>query len=108
MVNRFVFSEFTYDDLKYLDEFAGPSQYEYGPKNVAEKFRYVQKAIQKYALYAAKAKLPLKFSDPSSVVDTTELLANGEIQYRNAYVLGLANSVISEINFDDVDKNSVD
>lgn len=83
------------------------SQYIYEPKNVAEKFRVIQKVIQKYPLYVQKAKQNPKFSDPLNLIDATEIFANGDIQYKNAFVNGLHNVIFNEIDFDDADKNLV-
>jgi hypothetical protein len=76
-------------------------------KNVAQKIRIILKASQKYQLYVEQAKKNLKFSDPMNLVDATEFLSNGEIEYRNAKIQGLGNTILSEVNVDQIADNVV-
>lgn len=76
-------------------------------KNVAQKIRIILKASQKYQLYVEQAKKNLKFADPMSLVDATEFLSNGEIEYRNAKIQGLGNTILSEVNVDQIADNVV-
>lgn len=77
------------------------------PKNVVNKMITIQKFIQKYPLYAKEAKNTQQFSDSLNLVDTTEFLANGDVQYKNATIQGLGNFILKEVNFDKIDKNLV-
>lgn len=75
--------------------------------NIAEKFRTIQNVIQKYPLYYEKSQKDIKFSDPLNLIDATEFLDNGDIEYKNAIFHGLENSILKEVNFDDISKNMV-
>lgn len=75
--------------------------------NVAEKFRIIQNIIQKYPLYYEKAQKDLRFSDPLNLVDTTEFLENGDIEYKNSIIHGLGDSILKEVNFDEISQNMV-
>lgn len=103
-----MFSEIKYENLKSWDAAVDQeSQYLYEPKNVAEKFRIIQKVIKKYPLYVQEAKQNPKFSDSLNLIDTVEFFANGEIQYNSAFVHGLSDSILNEVNFDEAEKNLV-
>lgn len=67
----------------------------------------IQKFVQKYPLYVKEAKNTQQFFDSLNLVDTTEFLANGDIQYKNATIHGLGDFVLKEVNFDNIDKNLV-
>lgn len=76
-------------------------------KDVAQQIRIILKASQKYRLYVEQAKRNLKFSDPMNLIDATEFLNNGEIEYRNAKIQGLGSAIINEINVEKIGKNKV-
>jgi hypothetical protein len=80
-----------------------------GPKcsNLVTKIRNILKIVQKYPLYTKEAKQTLKFPDQLNLVDTTEFLANGEIEYRNAILHGMENAVLKDVDFKDINKNLV-
>lgn len=103
----FNFSEIKYEDLKSLEDFNLEYQNTNEPKNVANKMITIQKFVQKYPLYAKEAKNTEQFSDSLNLVDTTEFLANGDVQYKNATIHGLGNFILKVVNFDKIDKNLV-
>lgn len=88
-------------------EYTNQAYYNDKSLNITEKFRIIQNIIQKYPLYYEKAQKDLKFSDPLNLVDTTEFFDNGEIEYKNAIIRGLGNSILKDIIFDDFNKNMV-
>lgn len=75
--------------------------------NVATKIRSILKIVQKYPLYSKEAKQTLRFPDQLNLVDTTEFLTNGEIEYRNAILHGMENAVIKDVDLKDINKNLV-
>lgn len=75
--------------------------------DVAQQIRIILKASQKYQLYVEQAKGNLKFSDPMSLVDATEFLKNGEIEYRNAKIQGLSHAIMNEVNVEKMGENMV-
>lgn len=76
-------------------------------KDVVQKIRIILKASKKYQLYVEQARRNLKFSDPMNLIDVTEFLNNGEIEYRNAQVQGLGNAILNEINMEKIGENKV-
>ncbi|XP_060854661.1 uncharacterized protein LOC132932353 [Rhopalosiphum padi] len=101
------YQEIKYEDLKTLEDFhyGNRNNNNNESKNVAQKIRIILKASQKYQLYVEQAKKNLKFADPMSLVDATEFLSNGEIEYRNAKIQGLGNTILSEVNVDQIADN---
>lgn len=67
----------------------------------------IQMVSQKYPFYVKEAKQTLKFPDPLNLVDATESLTNGDIEYKNTIIRGLEDSILKGINFDRIDKNLV-
>lgn len=76
-------------------------------KDVGQQIRIILKASQKYQLYVEQAKSNLKFSDPMSLIDATEFLNNGEIEYRNAKIQGLGKAILNEVNVEKMGENMV-
>lgn len=76
-------------------------------KDVAQQIRIILKASQKYQSYVEQAKRNLKFSDPMNLIDATEFLNNGEIEYRNAKIQGMGSAIINEINVEKMGENKV-
>jgi len=76
-------------------------------KDVVQQIRIILKASQKYQLYVEQAKSNLKLSDPMSLIDATEFLNNGEIEYRNAKIQGLVNAILNEVNLKKIGENMV-
>lgn len=62
---------------------------------------------KKYPVYAEEAEQSVKFSDPLNLVDATESLPNGYIEYKNATISGVGNTVLKEVNFDRIENNKV-
>lgn len=42
-----------------------------------------------------------------SLIDATEFLNNGEIEYRNTKIQGLGNAILNEVNVDKIGENMV-
>ncbi|XP_025422182.1 uncharacterized protein LOC112691934 [Sipha flava] len=101
--------EIEYEDLRSLKNDCREYQNNNGPKcsNLVTKIRNILKIVQKYPLYTKEAKQTLKFPDQLNLVDTTEFLANGEIEYRNAILHGMENAVLKDVDFKDINKNLI-
>lgn len=67
----------------------------------------ILKLSQQYQFFVQESKKNLKFSDPMSLIDATEFFTNGEIEYSNAKIQGLGNTVLKEININQIDENMV-
>lgn len=99
------YQEIKYEDLKTLENQEDQNNNE--SIDVAQQIRIILKASQKYQLYVEQAKRNLKFSDPMSLIDATEFLNNGEIEYRNTKIQGLGNAILNEVNVDKIGENMV-
>lgn len=92
--------------MKTLEDFHHDNQNNES-KDVAQQIRIILKTSQKYQLYVEQAKRNLKFSDPMTLIDATEFLSNGEIEYKNVKIQGLKTTVLNEVNVDQINKNVV-
>ncbi|KAF0772815.1 Uncharacterized protein FWK35_00003629, partial [Aphis craccivora] len=101
------YQEIKYEDLKTLEDFHHDNQNNNEPKDVARQIRIILKTSQKYQLYVEQAKRNLKFSDPMTLIDATEFLSNGEIEYKNVKIQGLKTTVLNEVNLDQINKNLI-
>jgi len=90
-----------------LEDFYQENQNNDESQDVAQKVRIILKASQNYQFYVQEAKKNLKFSDPMNLNDATEFMSNGEIEYRNAKIQGLANTVLNQVNLDQISENLV-
>jgi len=75
--------------------------------DVGQQMRIILKASQQYQSYVEQAKSNLKFADTMNLIDATEFLKNGEIEYRNAKIQGLENAILNEVNVEKLGENMV-
>lgn len=77
------------------------------PYSVVDKFRIIQKIVQNYPKYMEKSQQAVRFSDPLKLIDYTEILGNGVVEYKNAKIHGLDSARLLDVNFDRIDRNTV-
>lgn len=93
--------------MKPWEQLDGAIQSTDEPHNVVNKFRIIQKAIQNYPKYVEKSQQAVKFSDPLNLVDFTEFLDNGVVEYKNTAIRGLNSAKLIHVNIDTIDRNTV-
>ncbi|CAI6360836.1 unnamed protein product [Macrosiphum euphorbiae] len=98
------YQEIKYEGLKTLEDSHQGVELS---KDFGQQMRIILKASQKYQSYVEQAKSNLKFSDPMSLIDATEFLNNGEVEYRNAKIHGLSKAILNEVNVEKIGENMI-